>query len=123
MKSYLSLRFTPVVGGLTWSGPIICALAGALILAANLSAAAQEPHYAVRGLNFDLWCQQQAKLPPIRCEKRTAIDENAYDAYRDKIDPYEVPFLQQRSQQRQIERSIMNFDPEDNLQGTFPPLP
>ena len=31
--------------------------------------------YDVKTINFDLWCQEQANLPPDRCDKRLPADE------------------------------------------------
>jgi hypothetical protein len=91
----------------------------ALCAAYIIPADAQQPRYDVQGLNFDLWCQEQAKLPPRRCDRRTALDEKAYNAYRDKIDKFEIPYLQEKKQEDQMDRSIMNSDPVDNPQGSL----
>ena len=47
-------------------------------------------------MNFDLWCQEQAHLPPDRCDKRMPEDEKTFEAYRAKIEQYEIPYLQQK---------------------------
>jgi hypothetical protein len=95
----------------------------ALGIAYALPASAQEPRYDPQELNFDLWCQEQAKVPPRRCDRRTASDEKAYNAYRDRIDRFQIPYLQEKKREDQIDRSIMNSDPVDNPQGLLVPPP
>ena len=67
-----------------------CILMGALIAAAA-SFAAISPTVAqpasnpdIETMNFDLWCQEQAALPPARCDKHTPVDESAFEALSDK---------------------------------------
>lgn len=88
----------------------LAALSGALCI---LPAAAQ-PHYDVKTINFDLWCQEQAKLPPERCDKRLPEDEKKYEAFRDQVERYEIPYLQQKRNEEQIDRTILHNDPVDN---------
>jgi hypothetical protein len=67
-------------------------------------------------LNFDLWCQEQTAHPPARCDKRTAEDEKAFDAYQAKVEHYEVPRRSAQYDQGRVNRDIMNSDPIDNPQ-------
>jgi hypothetical protein len=69
-------------------------------------------------INFDLWCQEQAKLPPDRCDKRLPADDAKFEAYRKTIQDYEVPYLQQRDQDDNLNRVIFHNDPVDH-----PPTP
>jgi hypothetical protein len=79
-----------------------------------LPAAAQRGLYNVSEMNFDLWCQQEAGLPPERCDKRTDQDNAAFEAYRDKVEAYEIPHLQARDKNIIIDRDILRGDPVDN---------
>ena len=72
-------------------------LAGLVIL--PVSAFAQGANYNVQTMNFDMWCQEQAHLAPERCDKRTTEDNDAFEAYRAKIEQYEIPYLQAKQKQ------------------------
>ena len=89
-------------------------LAAAAALALALPAAAQRSNYNVKEMNFDLWCQEQAGLPADRCDKRSAQDEAAFEAYRAKVEAYEIPYLQQKNKDLRIDRDILRGDPVDN---------
>jgi hypothetical protein len=65
-------------------------------------------------MNFDMWCQQQANLPPDRCDKRLPRDDAAFEAYQKKIEDYEVPYLQQRQQKEHMNEIILHNDPVDH---------
>ena len=67
----------------------------------------------VKEMNFDLWCQEQAGLPAERCDKRTPQDEAAFEAYRSKVEAYEIPYLQQKNNAAQMDRDILRNDPVD----------
>jgi hypothetical protein len=71
-------------------------------------------NYNLPGMNFDMWCQEQAHLSPDRCDQRTPEDESTFEAYRSKIDQYEIPYLKQEQAQLSIHRDIMQNDPVDN---------
>src|ERR1700728_2296220 len=92
--------------------------AGALLAAAAmLPAQSQTLHggnYPVQEMNFDLWCQEEAGLPPERCDKRSDQDEAAFESYRAKVEAYEIPYLQQKDKNIVIERDILRGDPVDN---------
>ena len=85
----------------------------ALPVAAS-AALAQGANYDVKTMNFDLWCQEQQHLAPDRCDKRTPEDEKDFDAYRAKIEEYEIPYLQQKQNDIALDRNILNKDPVDN---------
>jgi len=90
-------------------------LAAALALAGAPGALAQTgKNYDVKTMNFDLWCQEEAQLPAERCDKRLPADEQTFEAYRDKIERYEIPYLQQKSNDANIDRNILHNDPVDN---------
>jgi hypothetical protein len=65
-------------------------------------------------MNFDLWCQQEANLPPERCDKRLPDDNARFEAYRKKIEDYEVPYLQQREQNQHLNQVLLHNDPVDH---------
>jgi hypothetical protein len=65
-------------------------------------------------MNFDLWCQEEQHLPPDRCDKRLPEDDAAFNAYRAKIENYEVPYLQDREQKENMNRIILHNDPVDH---------
>jgi len=71
-------------------------------------------NYPVKEMNFDLWCQEQAGLPAERCDKRSDQDEAAFEAYRSKVEAYEIPYLQQKNSAARLDRDILRNDPVDN---------
>jgi len=77
-------------------------------------ALAQGANYDVKTMNFDLWCQEQQHLAPDRCDKRTPDDEKDFEAYRAKIEQYEIPYLQQKQNDIALDNNILNKDPVDN---------
>ena len=68
----------------------------------------------VKDINFDLWCQETQHLPPDRCDKRIPQDENDFEAYRSRVERYEVPYLQQKQDETAINRQIIHSDPLKN---------
>jgi len=87
--------------------------------AANSTApvsAQPDVNHNVITLNFDLWCQQQAALPPARCDKRTLEDESAFEAHQAALEHYEIPDRSVQYEQGRVNRDIMNIDPIDNPQ-------
>lgn len=93
------------------------------LIAAVASFATVEPAAAQLNLihdaetmNFDLWCQEQAALPPARCDKRTSKDESAFEAYQATLEHYEIPRRSAQNDQGRLNRDIMNSDPIDNPQ-------
>jgi hypothetical protein len=71
-------------------------------------------NYDVKTMNFDLWCQETAGLPPERCDKRLPQDEQTFEAYRATIEKYEIPYLQEKRNEARIDRDILHNDPVDN---------
>ena len=71
-------------------------------------------NYDTKTMNFDLWCQETAHLPVDRCDKRTPDDEKTFEAFRDQIERYEIPYLQQKRNDITLDRSILNNDPVSN---------
>lgn len=86
----------------------------ALVALVALPVHAQSTRYDVKTMNFDLWCQEQAKLPPDRCDKRTPEDDKAFEAYRAKIEKYEIPYLQRKDHDEQLDRTVLHADPLDS---------
>jgi hypothetical protein len=74
---------------------------------------AQPTRYNVQEINFDMWCQEQQHLPPERCDKRLPEDDAAFNAYRAKIERYEIPYLKQQQKQLQLNSGILHNDPVD----------
>ncbi len=83
------------------------------VLAMAVPAAAQDSKYNVQTINFDLWCQETQHLPPDRCDKRLPQDETDYEAYREKVEKYEIPYLQGQQTGAQLNRTILHNDPID----------
>ena len=79
-----------------------------------LPAHAQTGRYDVKPMNFDLWCQEQAGLPADRCDKRLPEDDKAFEAYRAKIEKYEIPYLQRKDHDQQLDRTVLHPDPLDS---------
>jgi hypothetical protein len=96
----------------------MCALIAAVASFAAISPAVAQsaPNPASETMNFDLWCQEQKTLPPERCDKHTPEDESAFEAYRTKIEHYEIPRGSAQYNQGRVNRDIMNADPVDNPQ-------
>jgi hypothetical protein len=91
-----------------------------LLLAAAACAFAAGAHAQSTGalpltnMNFDLWCQEEQHLPPERCDKRLPKDNEAFEAYRAKIEDYEVPYLEKKEQEQNFNRVILHGDPIDH---------
>ena len=104
-------------------------LAGALLTASiAVPVEAQTLHggnYPVQEMNFDLWCQEEAGLPAERCDKRTDQDEAAFEAYRAKVEAYEIPYLQQKENAARLDADILRSDPVDrpNSKNPIPERP
>jgi len=78
-------------------------------------AQAQNPgSVPLTNMNFDMWCQEEQHLPPDRCDKRLPQDDTAFNAYRAKIENYEVPYLQDREEKDTMNRAIFHNDPVDH---------
>jgi len=86
----------------------------ALPALAQQNPADQQTRYDVQNINFDLWCQQTQNLPPDRCDKRTPEDEADFEAYRAKIEKYEVPYLQRKQADQNLNQVIIHADPVPN---------
>jgi hypothetical protein len=89
-------------------------LAIAALAALSGSGLAQSTRYDLTNMNFDLWCQEQQHLAPERCDKRLPADDAAFQAYRNKIEKYEIPYLQDKENRSQLNRAILHNDPVDN---------
>ena len=88
-------------------------LLAVLALPVTPATAQRNGNYQVQEMNFDLWCQEQAGLPAERCDKRTAQDEAAFEAYRAKVEAYEIPYLQKKNEAARLDRDILRADPVD----------
>ncbi len=92
-------------------------LSVAILLAAT-QASAQPANYDVKTINFDLWCQEQAQLPPERCDKRLPEDEKTYEAFRQTIERYELSHLQDKQKEKSFDTNILHNDPIDQPPST-----
>ena len=90
---------------------LLIASAALLFAAPSL---AQSNRLDVKTLNFDLWCQETAKLDPDRCDKRLPGDEKNFEEYRAKIEKYEIPYLQRKENEQLLDRNVLHADPIDN---------
>jgi len=104
--------------------------AAASFAAVGLLAAQPNPNRDIKTMNFDLWCQEEAALPPTRCDKRMPEDESAFEAHRASIEQYEIPDRSAQYDQARVNRDIMNNDPIDNphrddlgVQRQYPDMP
>ncbi|HEX3430155.1 MAG TPA: hypothetical protein VHT03_04645 [Rhizomicrobium sp.] len=70
--------------------------------------------YPLYNMNFDMWCQEEQHLPAARCDKRLPEDDAAFQAYRNKIETYEIPYLQRKRDEQTINRVILHNDPVDH---------
>ena len=87
-----------------------CAFA---VLASRAEAQTDQP-YPLTEMNFDMWCQEEQHLPAARCDKRLPEDDAAFQAYRNKIETYEIPYLQRKSHEQTLNRVILHNDPVDH---------
>ena len=85
----------------------------ALLLAGGAAQAQVGRNFDVTPLNFALWCQETAHIAPDRCDKRLPQDDTAFEAYRAKIDAYEIPYLKQKNKDARLETDILHNDPTD----------
>ena len=92
---------------------IVASIAAAVLLSGPASAQ-RNSNYQVMEMNFDLWCQEQAGLPVDRCDKRAPQDIAAFEAYRAKVEAYEIPYLQRKNGAARLDREILRNDPVDN---------
>jgi hypothetical protein len=104
--------------------------AAASLAAVGPLAAQPNPNRDIKTMNFDLWCQEQAALPPARCDKRMPEDESAFEAHRASIEHYEIPYRSAQYDQARVNQDIMNNDPIDNphkddlgAQRQYPDMP
>jgi hypothetical protein len=86
----------------------------AALVAFGLPASGQGGPYDLKTMNFDLWCQETQHLAPDRCDKRLPDDEATFEAYRAKVEKYEVPYMRSRENGQQLDRAILHNDPVDN---------
>jgi hypothetical protein len=93
---------------------LVLALTAVGMLATGPALAQRNGNFPVQEMNFDLWCQEQAKLPVERCDKRTTEDNAAFEIYRAKVEAYEIPYLQQKANAARMDRDMLRNDPVDN---------
>lgn len=82
-----------------------------LPVGAATPASAQGQNYSVQTMNFDMWCQETAHLAPERCDKRQPEDVQTFEAFRAKIESYEIPYLQDKKDQINLNNNILHRDP------------
>ena len=86
----------------------------AVITWCTASLSAQAEPYKFLTMNFDMWCQETQHLPPDRCDKRLQSDEATFEAYRARVEKYELPHAKRREDSHRLNRSILHNDPIDN---------
>jgi len=89
------------------------ALVFAVLATTTVVQAQPRRNYDVRPMNFELWCQEALALPAERCLKRLPADVAAFETHSAQIQAYEIPHLQQKNRQAQIEANILHSDPVD----------
>ena len=85
---------------------------------APLAGAQVQPRYDVQTINFDLWCQEQARLPATRCDKRLPEDEQQFETFRATIEKYEISHLQDKERERNFDQNMLHRDPIDEPLNT-----
>lgn len=70
--------------------------------------------YGLVAMNFDLWCQEEARLPVDRCDQRTLADEKAFEDFQQKLGPYEAQNLRRAQQEQWLDRDFLENDPIDD---------
>jgi hypothetical protein len=93
---------------------LIVAAAGLVMV--DPAAAQSSANRDLKTMNFDLWCQEHAALPPERCDSRTPEDESAFETYQTALEHYDTPYRSAQYDQGRVNRDIMNDDPIDNPQ-------
>jgi hypothetical protein len=93
--------------------PRAALLAVLLLTCGAASAQIGRGNYDLKPMNFDLWCQQTAHIAPDRCDKRLPEDNDAFEAYRAKIEAYEIPYLQQKNRDSRLQTELLHNDPLD----------
>jgi hypothetical protein len=116
-----SIRFLEIGGGKGVRTIAIIAAAFAAALGAAQVSAQNDRPYPLHEMNFDMWCQEQQHLPPARCDKRLPQDDAAFQAYTNKIENYEIPYLQRQQNDQTLNRVIIHNDPVDH--PTLPSQP
>ena len=90
------------------------ALAAVLLLCCGgANAQIGRGNFDVQPMNFDLWCQGTAHIAPDRCDKRLPEDNDAFEAYRAKIEAYEIPYLHQKNRDSRLQTELLHNDPLD----------
>jgi hypothetical protein len=87
----------------------LACLAASLAMAAPASA--QGSNYSVQTMNFEMWCQETARLAPERCDNRQPEDLQTFETFRAKIESYEIPYLQDKKNQINLNNNILHRDP------------
>ena len=98
---------------MNWMVSRAALIAAALAVATGSAGAQVGRNYDLHPMNFDLWCQTTARLDWDRCSKHLKEDLDTFEAYRSKIEAYEIPYLQQKNREARIELDILHNDPTD----------
>jgi hypothetical protein len=99
---------------------ITAAVLATALFAARAGAQSDHP-YPLHEMNFDMWCQEEQHLPAARCDKRLPDDDAAFQAYVNKLESYEIPYLQRQQHEQTLNRTIIHNDPLDH--PTLPSQP
>jgi hypothetical protein len=89
------------------------ALFAAVLAFAGSAQAQPRRNYDIQPMNFDFWCQETMQWESARCARRLPADTEAFDAFRVKIEGYEIQHLEQKNRAARIEADILHGDPRD----------
>jgi len=96
-----------------------------LAAVATMAAPAQST-YPVHSLDFDIWCTEEQHIPYERCERRLPEDVAKFEAYREIVERYEIPYLQEKDLSLHFDKALLHNDPVDKRPNSHvqqPPNP
>lgn len=100
--------------------PAVVLLLGLLVGALVPAGPASAREDGLVTMNFDLWCQEEARLPARECDQRTAADEKTFEDFQQELDPYEAQQLRQAQRDQWLDQDFLDNDPIDNPQMRDP---
>ena len=87
--------------------------AALLVFAGGVNAQVRRNNYDLQPMSFDLWCQESMSLASERCAKRLPADVEAFEAFRSRIEGYEIEHQQQKNREARIQTDILHGDAVD----------
>jgi hypothetical protein len=73
--------------------------------------------YNVQILSFDMWCLENKRYEPERCDARRPDDVAAFEQYRATVERYELPYLKRMEEERELQTRILDHDSSDRAPG------